>query len=198
MASIEHILPIPVYIHDADENTFNTIKSEIQNHQKIIKKLSNTHTWGDLVTTTFVQCRNIALELNLQHLQNFLTEHISSFLNYLNFQNPVYVSESWFNSFVKGGMQDWHIHTSSHNGVGKNVLSGVYYYDGNYNEKDGSVIQLSPFYGSTSSPLLTQNANYNFEKQGGRLVIFSSALPHRVPYFKGKRNSFTFNVSLTV
>lgn len=198
MAVIEHILPIPVYIHDADEDTFNSIKSEIQSHQKMIKKLTNFMTWGDLVTTTFDQCQNIAFELNLKKMQDFIAYHVHNFLTELDIKQPVYISESWFNSFVKGGMQDWHNHTSSHHGVGKNVLSGVYYYDGNYNEKDGSCILLSPYYGSTANPLLSTDANWSFPKLGGRLLIFSSALPHRVPYFKGNRNSFTFNVSLTV
>lgn len=190
---VESILAVPIYVNDIGLDRFEKIKQEIYTEYPNIKKrFGKKTTWKDLVSTTIDNCDNILEECNLPNLTEMLKQNVLNFMNMLDISNSFTIHSSWFNKFKKGGNQDWHTHET----LTKNyILSGVYYFDGVYGEIENSKIEFSTHF-CGQDPYLTFPAIRYYNKIGGRIIIFSSSLPHRVPYYKGKRNSFSFNVQI--
>jgi hypothetical protein len=159
---------------------FEIIKKEVS--ANITEDMYNEEQWNDYVQTTGKLTDNIFNILDLPNLESMVNNHAKKFLKGIGQSKKFYVYNSWFNRLPKYGHQGTH----THHDYDVTCFSGIYYY-----QETNSKMKPVTFF--VKNDMLEQRVSYEYK--AGRIIIFSSRLPHRVSFNKNDemRTSFAFN-----
>jgi hypothetical protein len=188
--STEYWYPTPIFYFDLLENEKIIIYNEINKILNFNNFCIINNAYNDFLTIT--DYKNFLKKFNLTNTITIFNYYVKTFLNEVNYDCKFEIIDSWLNFLFPKGFQNKHVHTQL---APKNssLCSAVYYYDINTqkNEFDGVVFDLTS---NLSFYNVIKEARYEYIP--GRLIIFSSTIPHYVRYNKTEktRKSLSFNV----
>jgi hypothetical protein len=188
--STEYWYPTPICYFDLQKDETIIIYNEINNILDSNSLLFYKNAWADFLTIT--QNLNKFKNFNLINTFKIFTFYITNFLNEVNYHCKFEIKDTWLNFLFPKGFQNKHNHTEL-TPKDLSLCSAVYYYDINTqkNEFEGVTFDLS-----SNLNFYNVRKNVSYEYIPGRLIIFSSTIPHFVNFNKTEktRSSLSFNV----